>query len=77
MTQSAEEVTDENHSAGMAGGHRKLLSGCLKLDSLRLKKGGHISYLFLIHIIFKTKVVNMNGRSNSYCCIPEVLTAVE
>lgn len=24
MTQSAEEVTDENHSAGMVGGHRKL-----------------------------------------------------
>lgn len=34
MTQSAEEMTDENHSTGMVGGHRKVLSGFLKHRSL-------------------------------------------
>lgn len=56
MTQSAEEVTDESHSAGMVGGHRKVLSGFLKLDSPRLNKRLTLNkYLFLIHIISKTK----------------------
>lgn len=45
MTQLAEEVTDENHSAGVVGGHDwKVLSGFLKPDSLGL-----------IPIISKTK----------------------
>ncbi len=69
MTQSAEEVTDENHSAGMVGGHRKVLSGFLKLDSVRPNKRPHIKYLFLIHIISKTKgrlVVNINGERRNY-----------
>lgn len=39
MTQSSEEVTDENHSAGMVGGHRKVSSGFPNLDSLGLSKG--------------------------------------
>lgn len=66
MTQSAEEVTDENPSAGMVGGHRKVLSGFFKLDSLRLNKRPHIEYLFLIHIFSKTKgglAVNINNES--------------
>lgn len=49
MTQSTEEVTDENHSAGMVGGHRKVLSGFLKLDCLGLNKRrtSNISFRFI------------------------------
>lgn len=78
MTQSAEEVTDENHSAGMVGGHRKVLSGFLKLDSRRLNKRPHIKYLFLIHIISKTKdrlAVNINSERKSYTCMQTHTTA--
>lgn len=46
MTQSAEEMTDENHVAGMVGGHWKVLSGFLMLDSRRLNKGLTSNFCF-------------------------------